>query len=167
MFVGMHENGSPWSLIDPTPLRVKRAAWRAVELYTLAEAGWGFLKGLGEGFWGRAASSGAENAASFAKYKDALRAAMSKAAVSNPELESMMGNLYREGATVGSGSTAAAVRQELATGASVGGRLHSQKAGDAVVFLRRWLARNPAASAGDRAAAEDVIRDLENALHGH
>lgn len=32
------------------------------------------------------------------------------------------------------------------------------------VALERWLRNNPTASAGDRAAAENVVKDLKNAL---
>jgi prepilin-type N-terminal cleavage/methylation domain-containing protein len=53
-------------------------------------------------------------------------------------------------AGVGSGSTAAAVRQELATGQPVGPAFHSQKAADSVQALERWLSNNPTAQPGDR-----------------
>jgi hypothetical protein len=67
---------------------------------------------------------------------------------------------------VGSGSTAAAVRHELATNTPVGGVWHTQKAEDAVVFMQRWLRDHPTATPGDRAAAENVLRDLQDALAG-
>lgn len=91
---------------------------------------------------------------------------MSKPAVSNSSLASLIDPLYRPNATVGSGSTAAAIRQELATGQSVGGAFHSQKATDSIRSLERWLSNNPAALPGDRAAAENIIRDMSNALGG-
>jgi filamentous hemagglutinin len=91
---------------------------------------------------------------------------MDRPAVQNTKLNSLLDELYRPGAKAGSGSTAAAVREELATGKPVGGRFHSQKARDYVIALRRWLADNPHASAGDRAAAESIIEDLENAVSG-
>ena len=56
----------------------------------------------------------ASSAAAHQAYKDALRAAMSKPAVSNPNLARIIDPLYRANASVGSGSTAAAIRQELA-----------------------------------------------------
>jgi hypothetical protein len=34
------------------------------------------------------------------------------------------------------------------------------------VALQKWLEENPAASGGDRAAAENVIKDMSNALRG-
>lgn len=120
---------------------------------------------------GMAAAGGvnnaARNAANFARYKDELRAAMSKPYVSDVELARYMDQLYREGAQIGSGSTAAAVRHELATGGTVGGVTHSQKARDMITALQRWLKNNPTAPSGDRAAAENVIRDMLNALNGN
>ena len=69
-------------------------------------------------------------------------------------------------AKIGSGSTAAAVRQELASGQPVGSVYHSQKAQDNIVALQKSLDKNPTASPGDRAAAENIIRDMTNALGG-
>ncbi|NAU00634.1 type IV secretion protein Rhs [Escherichia coli] len=74
--------------------------------------------------------------------------------------------LYRPNAKVGSGSTADAVRYELATGEKVGGRGHVLKAQDYTRALQDWLDKNPTASPGDRAAAENVLQDLQNALGG-
>ena len=99
-------------------------------------------------------------------YKDELRANMQKPAVRDPELRRMMDAMYRPGAKVGSGSTASAVRQEMQTGVSVQGRFHTQKAGEMAGRLEGWLSRNPTASSGDRAAAENTLRDLQNALSG-
>jgi hypothetical protein len=99
-------------------------------------------------------------------YKDELRANMQKPAVRDPELRRMMDTMYRPGAKVGSGSTASAVRQEMQTGVSVQGRFHTQKAGEMAGRLEGWLSRNPTASPGDRAAAENTLRDLRNALSG-
>ena len=113
-----------------------------------------------------AAKGGAANIAAHEAYKDGLRAAMSKPAVSDPALARLIDPLYRPNATVGSGSTAAAIRQELATGQPVGAAFHSQKAADSIRALERWLSKNPAARPGDRAAAENVIKDMSNALGG-
>jgi len=60
---------------------------------------------------------------------------MEKPAVSDKVLSSMVDKLDRPNATVGSGSTAAAVRQELATGQLVGGAFHSQKASKRIYGL--------------------------------
>lgn len=111
-------------------------------------------------------ANNAENHASHEIYKDNLRAVMEKPAVSDPTLSRLIDPLYRPNATVGSGSTAAAVRQELATGQPVGGAFHSKKAQDGILALQHWLNKNPTAKPGDRAAAENIIRDMSNSLRG-
>jgi hypothetical protein len=83
------------------------------------------------------------------------------------ELTRLVSKLYRPGATTGSGSTAAAVRHELATGERVGGRQHSIKTKDGITALENWLIKNPTAKSDDRAAAENVIQDMRNALGGN
>lgn len=108
----------------------------------------------------------AANRATHEAYKDALHAAMSKPAVYDPALARLINPLYRENASIGSGSTAAAVRHELATGQPVGGSFDSQKATNSIRALERWMSNNPTARPGDRAAAENVIRDMSNALNG-
>lgn len=99
-------------------------------------------------------------------YKDELRAQMEKPDVKDPHLKEITDKLYRPNAQIGNGSTADAVRHEAATGQQVGGRLHLQKAQDTVKELQTWLRRNPTASSGDRAAAENMLKDLQNALRG-
>jgi len=106
----------------------------------------------------------ASNRALFEKYKTQLRRDMSKPSVKDVRLRKIIDGLYRDNATVGSGSTAAAIRQELKTGKPVGGSWHSQKGRDSIRNLNKWLKNNPTASAGDRAAAENIILDLRNAL---
>ncbi|WP_428377503.1 hypothetical protein [Lichenicoccus sp.] len=100
---------------------------------------------------------GASNPTTVEAHKDGLRAAMTKPATSDPDLKAIMDDLYRDRATIGSGSTAAAVRHELATGERVKGAFHSVKAVNTIRTLNRWLRNNPTASPGDRAAAENVI----------
>ena len=73
----------------------------------------------------------------------------------------------RDTSTIGNGSTAAAVREELRTGLPVGDKYHSQKAEDAIVFLQKWLNANQTALSNDRLAAENLIRDMKNALNGY
>lgn len=112
-------------------------------------------------------SSPAANRADHERYKDDLRAQMEQPHARDPALSGILSQLYRPGAQIGSGSTAAAVRHEKATGGQVGGKEHDQKARDNIVALQRWLRNNPTASPGDRAAAENVIRDMQSALGGH
>ncbi len=104
--------------------------------------------------------------ASHERLKDDLRAQMGRPKVHDPKLDKIIGENYREGAKVGSGSTADAVRHELKTGERVGGRLHDQKARDTITTLEKWLKNNPSARPGDRAAAENVLKDLQNSLSG-
>ena len=92
---------------------------------------------------------------------------VSRPAVSDPKLNNLMDNMYKPGSSVGNGSTADAVRSELATGQPVGGRFHTIKAQETIQGLNNWLARNPSASAGDIAGARAVLQDLTNALAGN
>ena len=101
------------------------------------------------------------------RYKAELRAAMEKPTVSDKMLSGLVDKLYRPNAKVGSGSTAAAVREELITRKPVGNGFHSQKAQDSILALQKWLDGNPTARPGDRAAAENIIRDMDDALRGH
>lgn len=41
---------------------------------------------------------------------------------------------------------------------------HSQKGEESIKRLEKWLENNPTASPGDRAAAENVIKDMQDAL---
>lgn len=82
----------------------------------------------------------------------------------DPELTALLEKFHRSSGKVNSGSTAAAVRYEGATGELVGGVSHAQKAEDAITALSRWLDKNPTAKPGDRAAAENMLRDLLDAV---
>ncbi len=104
------------------------------------------------------------NRALFEQYKRELRRLMGKPFVRDSELARVIEKLYRPHAQVGSGSTAAAIREELETNVQVNGGWHSKKGQDAVIFLQRWLKANPNASSGDQAAAENVLLDLFDAL---
>lgn len=108
----------------------------------------------------------AANRAEFENYTDALRRSMDRPVTTDPKLSAILDEMYRPNAKVGSGSTAAALRFERATGQPVAGRWHTQKAEDGTIRLQRWLQNSPAASSSDRAAAENVLRDLQNALVG-
>ena len=110
--------------------------------------------------------SEAANRAKHEKFLVELRREMGKPHTTDPKLSKLMDEMYRDNATVGSGSTAAAVRHELATGQMVGGKTHTEKAEGMVTALEKWLRNNPTASPGDRAAAENVLKDLLDALSG-
>jgi hypothetical protein len=111
-----------------------------------------------------APAGGAYNRATFEEYKVVLRSQMEKPYVVDPQLKDHIEVIYRPNAKVGSGSTAAAIRQELETGKQVCNKFHSQKGKEMVKVLEKWLKNNPTAGAGDRAAAENIVRDLKNAL---
>lgn len=112
-------------------------------------------------------AGGAANPVYANAYKDDLRADMDKPHVSDPALERIIKPLWRKTATIGSGSTAAALRYEMFTGERVGGLDHSLKVQESIKALSSWLQNNPTASPGDRAAAENVLADLQNAMSGN
>ncbi|GLZ51327.1 hypothetical protein [Actinomycetospora sp. NBRC 106378] len=87
--------------------------------------------------------------------------------VSDSALDRIIRPLYRgteSESRVGSGTTADAVRYERATGSPSGGKFHTEKANNTVRALRKWLRRNPEASAEDRALAQREFDDLLDAL---
>ena len=81
------------------------------------------------------------------------------------EARRIINELYREGANVGDGGTADAIREELATGNSVGGRSHIQKGRERLRQIERILQRNP--DHPDRALLERLRDDLRDALEGN
>lgn len=91
---------------------------------------------------------------------------MEKPIVADDKLQDIINELYRDNAKIGSGSTADAVRYEMNTGFNVGGKTHTQKANNYSSFILKWLEKNPNASASDRAVAENILRDMQNALNG-
>ncbi len=111
-------------------------------------------------------SANPENRAEYEKYVDSLRASMEKPNVQDENLSNIIDDLYRPNAKIGSGSTADAVRYEIATGEKVGGRGHIEKAETYSKALQDWLNKNPQASTSDKAAAENVLKDMQNALKG-
>jgi len=108
----------------------------------------------------RAAHNRAQHEAQKAEY----RQRMQKPIVRDKKLQKFISKLYRPTATVGSGSTADAIREEKATGQKIKNSFHIKKGEDALVYLKRWLINNPTASPGDRAAVENIIDDLNDAL---
>jgi RHS repeat-associated protein len=90
--------------------------------------------------------------------------------VTDPKLANIVNDLYkgaRGPKPIGTGSTADAVRNELATGLPTHGKWHSQKAQEYINALNNWLNRNPSASYGDRLVAESLRGDLQSALRGN
>ena len=110
----------------------------------------------------------AQSAAQYQRYKDELAKTAGKpTGIKDDLLREFMEKLYRPAAKKGSGSTADALRHELATGELVGGSSHAQKVDDAIPYLKDWLRKNPGAADSDRRLAEQVLRDLENARNGN
>lgn len=106
----------------------------------------------------------ASNNTAYEGYKRQLRTEMEKPIVHDKKLQDVINKLYRPNAEVGSGSTAAVIRQEIATGKPTKGTFHSQKGNDSIANLEKWLANNPKAVQTDRMAAKNIILDLKDAL---
>ncbi len=104
------------------------------------------------------------NRAHFERYKTQLRANMEKPHVYDPKLRRYVESNYKPNGSIGNGSTAAAIRYEKIMGAKVKDKWHSQKGENTIDCLTNWLKHNPTARQGDRAAAENIILDLQNAL---
>jgi hypothetical protein len=119
----------------------------------------------------------ARNRALFEIYKRDLRRNMEKPCASDPELRDIVNNIWRDGSDVGNGSTGAAIRYERATGLQVKGKWHLTKGLERLRQLERWLRAHPdpasrtgspvmSPTARDRAIAENIKRDLEDAIYG-
>lgn len=65
---------------------------------------------------------------------------------------------------MGTGTTADAIRHELATGQAVAGRFHIQKGREYSQALQNFLTRNPNGPYGDRVVAQSLYDDLQSAL---
>jgi hypothetical protein len=109
-------------------------------------------------------ANGLENRATFEVYKATLRAQMEKPYVVDLKLRDYIETNYKPGSSIGSGSTAAAIRHELASGERVREKFHSQKGRDMIICLEKWLKNNPMETPGDRATYENIIKDLRNVL---
>jgi len=90
--------------------------------------------------------------------------------VTDPKLGNLVNDLYK-GAKgpnpIGTGSTADAVRNELAIGMATHGKFHSQKAQEYINALSNWQKKNPNASHYDQMVAESLKPDLQSALGGN
>lgn len=89
---------------------------------------------------------------------------MQKPVVRDGKLQHIVDDLYRPNSKVGSGSTAAAIRHEQETGLPVGDRFHTEKGEIYRKALTNWLSKNTTAPTPDRAAAENLLKDLHDAL---
>lgn len=98
--------------------------------------------------------------------------------VKDPQLNKIIHKNYRENATVGSGSTADAIRNEIKTGEPTKGTWHSKKGEDTMNSLADWMKKNQAndnnvnpydvnvtrSRPSDVDAAKNVYLDLKDAL---
>lgn len=109
-------------------------------------------------------SLAARNRTMHETYKAELRQNMEKPPVTDPKLQRLVNDLYKPNAKIGSGSTADAIRSELQTGNPVGGRFHSQKGEMYRNALNNWIESNPAARPNDVAVAENLVKDLNDAM---
>lgn len=86
------------------------------------------------------------------------------------KLQNYVKDLYK-GTTnpsrVGNGTTADAVRAELATGQATAGKVHLQKAQDTARGLENWLGRNRGATPHDRRVAQSLYDELIDAMGPH
>ena len=96
--------------------------------------------------------------------KTEFRQQMGKPYVEDQKLAKLIDRHYRPSGEIGSGSTADAIRREIATGEPTKGKFHIQKGHDDTRFLRDWINNNSTGNPGDRAAAENILSDLQDAL---
>lgn len=109
-----------------------------------------------------------QSRAAYDRYIRDLRKSMERPAIKDPELRSFVNERYwKDASTVGNGSTAAAIRVECIENLPVKGRYHTQKGQNSLVHFEKWLKNNPEAAASDRAAVENMILELRDALEGH
>jgi hypothetical protein len=95
--------------------------------------------------------------------KYALRYCRAYDKFTNSKTEGLWDN-HSVDVSIDSSPMSAAIRYELVTGEQVLGRPNSQEGRDMITCLERWLQNNPTANLGDRAAAENIILDLKDAL---
>jgi RHS repeat-associated protein len=87
--------------------------------------------------------------------------------VADSKLGNIISDLYKGAKSpnrIGTGSTADAIRNEVATGVATGGRFHAQKGMEYIRALEKWQVKNPDASFYDRIVAESLKNDLRSAL---
>ncbi|MBQ5542750.1 MAG: hypothetical protein IIU06_06755 [Erysipelotrichales bacterium] len=98
----------------------------------------------------------------FASGKIPLEGRILYTIASNKGLKNAIIALYRPGAHVGNGSTAAAIKRELITGELVGGRSHLIKGKERMRQLEKMLTKDEL-SITDKIIAKKIINDLQKA----
>ncbi|MGR4862240.1 RHS repeat-associated core domain-containing protein [Caulobacter sp. LARHSG274] len=88
--------------------------------------------------------------------------------VYNKKLADIVKSLYsgtKNANRVGNGTTAAAVRSEIATGVRTNGSFHATKAEQAITALKKLIG-SPQLSEWDKQVASRLLSDLQNAMRG-
>ena len=85
--------------------------------------------------------------------------------VTNQKLKNLIGELYREGASVGDGSAMAAASKQVKTGELVGGRNHIIKIVERIINLQRILEKEEL-SPKDRDFGESLLSKMKKSLKG-
>lgn len=99
-----------------------------------------------------------------------LAGVITKPTVSDRKLQNLVDNFYKHINTPGrhgNGTTADAIRYEIATGKDIRGSAHVTKGRETIRGLRNWLRKNPNASQEERDVAQGIIDDLLAALGGN
>lgn len=146
----------------------ERARQRGLENQAILAAANGLLSvGLARSLLLRAEAGARPVAPSVLAAAERAGAVLPKPRINDPKLRNLVENLYK-GTTnpnrVGTGTTADAVRAELATGRPTAGKFHLQKAEETIRGLQRWLQQNPNATYSDRLAAQSLLDELLSAL---
>ena len=114
------------------------------------------------------ASDGAKVLKTAEKVNDAAKLSKRKkllSKVQNPKLRNAINEIYRDGATIGDGGLADAIRHELKTGELVGGKSHIQKGKERIKNLENILIKQDLSNT-DKEIAEELIKDISLALGG-
>ena len=85
--------------------------------------------------------------------------------VQNPKLRNAINEIYRDGATIGDGGLADAIRHELKTGELVGGKSHIQKGKERIKNLENILNKQDLSNT-EKEIAEELIENISLALGG-
>lgn len=101
----------------------------------------------------------------FAQGKRSIKARLLLKLAKNEKLKSTIKELYRPGATIGDGGTAAAIKKELKTGVLVGGKNHIQKGKERIRNLQNLINSNKL-SGSDKKIAAKLKKDLEKVIGG-
>lgn len=85
--------------------------------------------------------------------------------VSNQKLKNLIGELYREGASVGDGSAMAAASLQINTGELVQGKNHVLKIQERISYANNII-RTQNLNPNDRKFIEKLLKDMKKSLRG-